>query len=688
MNNPKQIAPCGADAALRGIATLGQLFAWRAGRTPHSVAYREYDAAAGRWNGHTWSEIQLRVQRWRRAIGALTLGHGARVAILLPNGVDAVCADQAVLALGLVPVPMHAMDNPASIRHILDDCQVALLLAETEAQWRAIAACGEPPAHLRRVVTLRACDARGAAEQPAMVSLDAWLDGRGEMWSTTRQVVGEDLAAIVYTSGTTGKPKGVMLSHANVLANLRAVLERMPARPDDLFLSLLPLSHTFERTIGYYLPMAAGAAVAYGRSAAHLAEDLLVVRPTILVAVPRVYEKFHAVVLDRLAASGATTRMLHDLALRVGWRRFCRRQRLPAGGMPTALADALLWPLLERLVARGVRSGFGGRLRAAICGGASLPLATARELLAMGLPLLQGYGMTECAPVVAANSVDDNLPCGAGRPLDGTEVRLGARDELQVRSASVMRGYWGRPEDTRRALGDDGWLNTGDQAVIEQGRVRIVGRLKDILVTSTGEKIAAADVEQAILSDPLFSQAMVIGDGRPYLGAIVVLNPRAWRALAPRLVLDPALAASLAAPAAQALLLKRARASCAALPRHAAPRAIRAVMEPWTVENGMLTPTLKLKRDGLAARYATQIASMYLPHEVERLVAAPEAICSSWPGRQPRGSRAHGRGGSPSTMRRSAGKSSSVTSRRRKSSSVSRLNRTISRLTHSAVTSR
>jgi long-chain acyl-CoA synthetase len=620
MDHRAQISP--ADTALRSIATLGELFAWRAGRTPHSVAYREYDEASGQWRSHTWSDVQLRVQRWRRAIGALMLGHGARVAILLPNGVDAVCADQAVLSLGLVPVPMHALDNPASIRYILDDCQVALLLTATRRQWRAIADCGAPPAHLRRVVTLEACQEQ-SAEQPPLVSLDAWLDSRGDRWCTVQQVTGADLAAIVYTSGTTGKPKGVMLSHANVLANLRAVLARMPVGHDDLFLSLLPLSHTFERTIGYYLPMAAGAGVAYARSAALLGEDLLTVRPTILVAVPRVYEKFQAAVHNRAEAAGAVTRLLHGWALAAGWRRFCRRQRLPgAGGVPTTLVDAMVWPVLERLVARAVLAGFGGRLRAAVSGGAPFAPATAQALLAMGLPLLQGYGMTECSPVVAANSVDDNWPSSVGLALEGTEVRLGERDELQVRSASVMLGYWGRPEDTRRAIGADGWLNTGDQAVIEQGRIRIVGRLKDILVTSTGEKIAAADVELAILSDPLFAQVMVIGDDHPYLSAIVVLNAQAWRALAPRLALDPDLSASLAAPATQALLLKRLGDACAALPHYAAPRAVLALTEAWTVENGMLTPTLKLKRNNLTAHYAAQIALMYLPQGSRPLAAA------------------------------------------------------------------
>ncbi|MBV6319390.1 AMP-dependent synthetase/ligase [Duganella violaceipulchra] len=598
-----------AATALRGISTLGELFAWRVGQSPQALAYRQYDSVAGAWRSYSWREIQLRVACWQRALSAQMLGAGARVGVLLPNGVDAVCADQALLSLGLVAVPMHALDNPASIRYILDDCQVALLLVESQLQWRAIADCGLVPEHLRQVVTLQACDPAPPEQRPSMVSLGAWLERTGEPGAVACRAAGADLAAIVYTSGTTGRPKGVMLSHANVLANLRGLMARLPVRADDVFLSVLPLSHTFERTVGYYLPLAAGASVAYARSMALLAEDLSAIRPTVLVAVPRIYEKFHAAQIERGAAAGAAGRALHALTLGVGWRRFCRRQRLPTGGL--AMADALLWPLLERLLARAVRERFGARLRAAICGGAPLPEATAQGLLAMGLPLLQGYGMTECSPVVATNGIDDNWPASVGRALHGCEVRLGARDELQVRSASVMLGYWGRPEDSARVVGADGWLSTGDQAVVEQGRIRIVGRIKDILVTSNGEKIAAATVEQAILGDPLFAQAMVIGDNRPYLSALLVLDAAAWRALALRLALDPAQPDSLAAPATQALLLKRVREACAQLPRHAAPRAAWAMIEPWTVENSLLTPTLKLKREGLMARYAVQIAAMY-----------------------------------------------------------------------------
>jgi long-chain acyl-CoA synthetase len=599
------------------ISTLNELFAWRVRQTPQGAAYRQFDPGSKQWLTHTWQQIAARVGNWQRAIGALQLAHGARVAILLPNCVEAICVDQAVLALGLVPVPMHALDNPASIGYILNDCETALLVLTTHDQWRAIATCEAMPA-LKLVVVMDGPSAAPAASAtpaaPQLIAMSDWLAAAPQVppASPARQVRREDLGAIVYTSGTTGKPKGVMLSHHNVMANIRAVLERVDAAADDVFLSFLPLSHTFERTAGYYLPMAAGSCVAYSRSVALLAEDFKSVRPTVLVSVPRIYERFYARLQEQLAAAAPLSRSLFALTLYIGWRRFCRRQRLATDGrmLDTAL-DGVLWPVLERLVARKVLAQFGGRLRAAVSGGAPLPQAVGQCFLALGLPLLQGYGMTETSPVVAANAVDDNWPATVGRPLSGVQVRIGERDELQVHSDSVMLGYWKRPQDTLAAMTADGWLRTGDQAVIEQGHIRISGRIKEIIVTSTGEKIAPVDLELAILSDPLFEQAMVIGENRPFISSIVVLNRKLWHELASKAGLDADAADSVDAPAARTQLLARLQAATCSFPHYAMPRAVWVAREAWTVENSLITPTLKLKRLNLLARFDTEIAAMY-----------------------------------------------------------------------------
>ncbi|MFZ3218797.1 MAG: AMP-binding protein, partial [Rhodoferax sp.] len=341
-----------------------------------------------------------------------------------------------------------------------------------------------------------------------------------------------------------------------------------------------------------------------------LSEDLKTVRPTILISVPRIYERVYTMVKGTLAGSALKSR-LFQWAQTVGWRRFCRAQQLPLQGHTPALLDALAWPLLDKLVAAPLRAQFGGRLRVAVSGGAALSQPIAHCFLGLGLPILQGYGMTETSPVVAANGLDDNDPATIGRPLPGVDVRIGDNQELQVRSRSVMRGYWKREADTAAAF-IDGWLHTGDQAAIaENGRIRILGRLKEIIVTSTGEKIAPADLELAITSDPLFEQAYAFGDNRPFIGCMVVLNRSGWIRLASSLNLDPEAADSLLASSAREAALERIRELTYTFPYYAQPRAVALTLEPWTSENSLMTPTLKLKRKNLAARFAAEIEQLY-----------------------------------------------------------------------------
>ncbi|MET3134193.1 long-chain acyl-CoA synthetase [Oxalobacteraceae bacterium GrIS 1.11] len=605
------IANTGA-ASLPAIASLGALFAWRVSQTPDGEAYRQFDAGRAAWISYTWAETAARVAACSAALAGLQLEPGARVAILLPNSVDAVCVDQASLALGMVPVPMHAIDNPDSIAYIINDCDASVLAVAHYAQWQAIAALALPMPALRFVVV-----ADGAIPAPApafgavqLVALSDWLAAAAGP-APRPEVAGTDLAAIVYTSGTTGKPKGVMLSHHNIVSNVRSLMGCVSVAQDDVFLSFLPLSHTFERTVGYYLPIATGACVAYARSVALIAEDLTVVRPTVLVSVPRIYERFHAKLEETMAGAGPLTRFMYGWAQAVGWRQFCRRQRLPVEPGAALWLDGLVAPRLQELVGRKVLQRFGGRLRFAVCGGAPMPQAVARCFLGLGLPLLQGYGMTETSPVVCCNRVEDNWPSTVGRVVEGAEVRIGENKELQVRGDIVMQGYWKRPDDTAKAMTADGWLHTGDQATIEDGHVRIVGRIKEIIVTSTGEKIAPADLELAIIADPLFEQAFVMGENRPFVAAFVVLKEKAWQALAEKAGLKANDPASLDTKEARALVLARIELACKGFPSYAVPRSVRMELTPWSIENTLMTPTLKLKRNNLLAHFEAAIGEIY-----------------------------------------------------------------------------
>ncbi|ART48370.1 AMP-dependent synthetase/ligase [Acidovorax carolinensis] len=608
---------------LASVETLPQLLAYRTARTPDAEAYRGFDIATQAWISLTWAQTTQRVAQWSRAMAAMQLPTAARVAILLPNGLNAMCADQSTLATGCVPVPLHAIDNPGSIAYILDDCEASMLIVGQAAQWEKIRAVGTPFPALRAVVitdedAALAPSAAASSDGPAVGTLSQWLAGAAQASQAAAPTPPgpDDLAALVYTSGTTGKPKGVMLTHRNVVSDVKAVLERIVPTVDDVFLSFLPLSHTFERTGGYYLPIAAGSCVAYARSVPLLAEDLKTVRPTVLVSVPRIYERIHAKLLEKLSPT-PWKMQLYEAAQNKGWARFCAAQGLPAptpddSSKAAGWMAALPWPLLQALVGKPLLAQFGGRVRVAVSGGAPLSPTIAKCFLGLGLQLVQGYGMTETAPVVSVNSLDDNDPASVGRALPGVEVRIGENRELQVRGPIVMQGYWKRPEDTAKILSPDGWLGTGDQADIANGRIYIRGRIKEIIVTSTGEKVPPGDLELALLADPALEQAFVVGENRPFIACVAVLKYDEWQRLAADLGLNPQEAGSLNHASVHRAVLARMEKNTASFPRYAVPRAVHLTLTPWTIENTFMTPTLKLKRNNLTAHFSEAIDGMYL----------------------------------------------------------------------------
>ncbi|QIL79886.1 long-chain fatty acid--CoA ligase [Diaphorobacter sp. HDW4A] len=603
---------------LQDVHTLPALFATRVSLTPDGEAYRQCDSH-GDWKSLNWREAEAEIARYSRALAMTGLPEKSHIAILLPNGLNAMCIDQAVMASGCAPVPLHAIDNPGSIAYILNDAEVALLVLTDSAQWQHIADACESFPNLRGVVIANgeAIPATGdkPSHQTPVAPLDEWLAAAPADQALPPPPAPDDLAAIVYTSGTTGKPKGVMLTHANVIADVKAVMLRISPVASDVFLSFLPLSHTFERTGGYYLAIASGSCVAYARSVALIAQDLMIVKPTILVSVPRIYERVHAKMLEILSSSGFKMQ-LFQAAQTVGWRKFCAAQGLPApkedGDDNGGWMRALPWPLLRALVAKPLLEKFGGRVRVAVSGGAPLSPSIAKCFLGLGLPLIQGYGMTETTPVVSVNTLTDNDPSTVGRALPGVEARIGENRELQVRGPIVMKGYWKRPEDTARIMTEDGWLRTGDQAeLVDGGRIRILGRIKEIIVTSTGEKIPPGDLEMAITADPLFAQAFVVGENRPFIACVASVNEEEWRKLAAGLQLDPEDPASLGKPAVEKAALERITKQTTSFARYAVPRAIHLTREAWTIENTFMTPTLKLKRNNLMGYYGEAIDAMY-----------------------------------------------------------------------------
>jgi long-chain acyl-CoA synthetase len=586
--------------------TLAGLFRERVRRTPESIAYRHYDETTGCWQDSSWAEMAAAVAQWQAAFAGENLLPGDRVAILLRNGRDWVIFDQAALGSGLVVVPLYLDDRPENTAYILNNAGIKLLYLCGAEQWERLLTVHDRLDALVRIVTQEPVQVPDG--ETRIRTLADWLPADpGELLANDGEADG--LATIVYTSGTMGRPKGVMLSHHNILANADSGLEFVPMYREDVLLSFLPLSHTFERTVGYYAPMMTGATVAFARSIPQLAEDLLTIRPTVLISVPRIYERVYNKIVAGLAEKPPFATRLFGLAVDTGWRRFLRRQG-HGGWYPTFL----LWPLLDKLVAGKIMARLGGRMRLAAAGGAPLPPAIAKVFIGLGLNLLQGYGLTETSPIIACNTAGDNEPASVGIPLRDVEVRIGENDELLTRGPCVMLGYWENPEATRELIDTGGWLHTGDKARIERNHIYITGRLKEIIVLSNGEKVPPADMEMAITLDPLFEQVMVIGDSRPYLCAIIVLNAEQWKALANTLTLDPDDAAALKSEVLEKTVLDRLAGQLSEFPGYAQVRRIACIQEPWSVDNGLITPTMKLKRDRIMARYADEIAALYAGH--------------------------------------------------------------------------
>ena len=356
--------------------------------------------------------------------------------------------------------------------------------------------------------------------------------------------------------------------------------------------------------------MMCGATIAYARSIQQLQDDLVTVKPTILVSVPRIYERVYAGIQAKLAEGPDSSRKLFNFAVDVGYSRFEHQQ-----GRGSWRPSHILWPVLKKLVASKLMAKLGGHLRQATSGGAPLSAEISRVFIGLGLPILQGFGMTESSPVVCANRLENNVPASVGPPIPGVQIKLGENNALLIKGPNVMLGYWNNPEATKAVLSDDGWLNSGDMAAIdEQGRVAITGRLKEIIVMSTGEKIPPADMEAAILRDALFEQVMLIGEARSYLAVLAVLNLTNWQKFCAQNKFDENFKNQAQQQQIEEILLERITYQIREFPGYAKIRRVALMPEPWTVENKMLTPTLKLRRTKIMECYQVEIDNFYKGH--------------------------------------------------------------------------
>jgi long-chain acyl-CoA synthetase len=523
---------------------------------PHKALFRAYRDNS--WHSTTWEEFGRMAASCARHLRALGVAPGERVVICAENRPDYPIAEVALMAIRAVPVPTYTTNTVDDLAHILRDSGARA----------AIVSSGSLAERLRL-----AADKTGGLDHLLEMGSDRWTSmladtmPADDLIRDAAVIPSTAMACLIYTSGTGGAPRGVMLPHRCILSNCRGAFDLV--RPlhlkNEIYLSYLPLSHSYEHTVGNFFFASLGSEIVYSRGVEHLAADMLTIRPTILTAVPRVLEVIRARVLSQVARQPRWKQHLFNRAIDIGQKR--------VDGIALSLTDQVIDPVLQRLVRAKFLARFGGRLRAAVSGGARLEPDVGRFFLALGLTLLQGYGQTEAGPVISATRPDSIRIDTVGPPLLGVELRLANDGEILVNGDLVMDGYWGRPADTALAI-QDGWLHTGDIGVIDQnGNLRITDRKKDMIVLSGGENVSPAKIEGMLMAEPEIAQAVVAGDGRSGLTALLV--PAEGHD-------EVTVALAITRTNHRLSVTERIR-------RHA-------VVPAFTVENGLLTPTQKIRR--------------------------------------------------------------------------------------------
>jgi long-chain acyl-CoA synthetase len=556
------------------------------------------------WTVRTYAELAADVRSLAARLVARGLSPGDRVAILAPNLPEWSLVDLACLTAGLVAVPLYATSTPDQVRHILADsgCRLVFVAGPDELA-RLVPVLPDLP-DFDGVVSFVPVD------DPAVTAtLADELAAGGDSAAVDERLAAasaDDLATIVYTSGTTGEPKGVMLGHRGFSHQIDVLNRYFTIGPADSSLCFLPLSHALERAWTYVV-LTSGALNTYVADPRQVAAAMVQAQPTLLVSVPRLYEKVFLTARDRVADSALKQRLL-AWALGVGSRH---HTALVAGAEPGRLL-ALQHALADRLVLRSIREAMGGAKNVLACGGAPLRQEIEEFFFGCGLLVLQGYGLTETSPLASFPSPDAFRFGTVGRVVDGGEVRIGEGGEICYRGPNLMLGYWGRPTDTAEVL-VDGWLHTGDVGELDpDGFLRITDRIKDLIVTSNGKNVAPAPIEGLLAADPLFEYTLLLGDNRPYLTLLVAPSLPHLEDIGRQLQLTWARRDELLAhPAILDELRRRAAALTSRLAGHEQVRDVRLLQEEFTQENGLLTPTLKVRRKEVERRFAQLVEEMY-----------------------------------------------------------------------------
>jgi len=583
--------------ALASAASLPAAFLETARRYPSRPA--QWHRTSQGYAPITYGHMRERVCKVASGLLRAGVKPGDRVALLMENIPEWAVADYAILATGGVTVPLYCSYRARDIAWVLNDSGAKLAITSGGKVARQLLEAAKETPKLETVYALE--EMADGEKLRLFAELETGPSMSDELHARLEAIGRDTLATLIYTSGTTGDPKGVMLTHGNIMANLLAIPEIYAFQPDDLMLSFLPLAHALERMASHFLPYSFGISVAFAERPDTVARNMAEARPTILIAVPRLLEVVRSRVLGQAAKQSAFRRALFHRFLELGMRR----QSLSG-------LNAVFFRLLDRLVGWKIRNRFGGRLRLLVSGGAALPPEVARFFEAIGMPVLEGYGMTEAAPLISVNPVHDRRIGSVGRPVKDVEVRIADDGEILVRGPNVMKGYWKRRKETKETI-VDGWLHTGDIGRLdEDGYLYITDRKKDILVNSGGENIAPQRIEGMLATDEMIEQVVIYGDRKPYLVAMVVPAREACQDWArkeglPETPWEELAVSGILRKQIQTRISEHLR----GLAQHEQVRRILLRPEPLSIEEGLLTPTLKVKRRKVYERFRDEFEALY-----------------------------------------------------------------------------
>jgi long-chain acyl-CoA synthetase len=584
---------------------------------PRAMLYK----AGNRWEAISSEELLERVAGLARALRALGVKRGDRVALFSPNRPEWHIADLAVLGLGAVTVPLYFNEAPERIVYILNDSGARIVVAAGAMPAQRLVECRERLAGIEQIIVAGA----PASAPRELLRLEALIgaptaEDVAEYRRRAREVSPDDLATIIYTSGTTGQSKGVMLTHGNLSSNAANAIPDVEYRPDDVGLSFLPLAHVYERTVDY-ISLFHGVTVAYVERMEDVAAALMEVRPTIVAAVPRFFEKVYAGIVEEGHRQTGLHRRVFDWSLAVarravGWRAY---------GEPAPLGLRLSWRLADALVYRKIRVRMGGRIRRLSSGGAPLAKELAEFFWAVGVPVYAGYGLTETSPVVSTETEQARRVGTVGRPIPGVEVRIAGDGEILVRGPCVMRGYYNLPEETREVFTDDGWLRTGDLGYLDaDGFLTVADRKKDLIKTAGGKFIAPQPIENRLKSSPLILNVVVVGDRRKFVAALIVPNFANVEARARAAGLAFASPGEMVThPWVRELMAREVERLTGEFAQWEKIKRFALLDHDFTFENGELTFTLKLKRRIVEQRYQEEISRLYADVEEPRPLGLP-----------------------------------------------------------------